>query len=156
MKDEKMVEVIKHYRNGDLIEFKINGIPQSIPPTPPTQEKECGYCEQGVCTYHVDKSPTQDTESWEEDVAEFSLSLHKERSKGYAHFSEVIYQKFKQKKQEWEKCEHRARWEVVQEERLKEARTQGAEAAVEYMKIHGNWSIFNDEYIKALEFAKKV
>src|ERR1700749_404982 len=84
-----------------------------------------------------EENPTQDTESWEKDAAEFALSLYKERFKGYAHFSEVIYQKFKQKKQEWREewdLESSNEWTQQHLEEVKHGRTQGAEAAVELIR----------------------
>lgn len=112
--------------------------------------------------------PTQDTESWEkkfdkkfralmfvDGIPMFNSSVGVDDIKDF----------IKQKKQEWEKCEHRARWEVVQEERLTTARTQGAEAAVK--KIISNSPIVDPVHAlgdlkyyrvssELLEEAKKV
>lgn len=124
-----------------------------IEPTPPTQEKEllkcsrdekmmicyCGKCEPGSYSLPRDfkvmgidfgftkEKPTQDTESWMEDK-DFQRIL------GYLKEGEANYiiSFIKQKKQEWQRVGTK-RYHPLAISLLKAARTQGAEAAVEYM-----------------------
>lgn len=147
-------------------------------PTPPTQEqldeasKHISFLpEEPKQTYPKDYKcefqPTQDTESWLSDFRQSFWQLYTGYPQGT--FSTRIEEWIRQKKQEWELAAKRKGFEIgrkLGEETTndvyilrQEARTQGAEAAVEYIsRIAWDGAVPDTKLVNnsILEQAKKV
>lgn len=184
--DETFIEGFSAHQSYNASTHEVCLNLHNIKPTPPTQEKEvsldprkipvaenvdyvegqgwkstcpkkgrthfgCGICDKH--TFASKTKPTQDTESWEEDMFSFTEDLEQ---------AERLIEYIKQKKQEWEDEADYKAWKEKNESLWKQARTQGAEAAVEYIKkttgIEDDFSIHSDYIIpySVLEEARRV
>lgn len=109
--------------------------------------------------------PTQDTESWMEEFKSLWLFLRTHLpGLGIGDATPAILDFIEHKKQEWEDTSFREGSSIMKSEMeidIKQARTQGAEAAVDYIMNNDNLNWFKNmethsEYEKLLYKAKEV